>query len=78
MFETSLMWLEILSSGLGSIWCGMMWFCRYFDDLGYLLMIIVLAFISYFKLKKAQHWSPTKLSIWFDCLFDLKYSRKVT
>ena len=26
---------DILSSGLGSIWYGMMWFCRYLDDFGY-------------------------------------------
>ena len=29
MFETS------LSGGLGLIWYGMMWFCRYFDKFGY-------------------------------------------
>ena len=26
---------DILSSGLGSIWYGMMWFCRYLDGFGY-------------------------------------------
>ena len=41
MFETSLMWLEIyIIKWFGSIWYGMMWFCRYLGDLGYSLTII--------------------------------------
>ena len=59
--------VEILSSSLGSIWYGMMWFCRYLGDLGYSITIRMLGFISYFKLRKARHSSPTKLPIWFDC-----------
>ena len=31
---------DILSSALGSIWYGMMWFCRYLDDFGYSITII--------------------------------------
>ena len=31
---------NILSSALGSIWYGMVWFCRYLDDFGYLITII--------------------------------------
>ena len=31
---------DILSSGFGWNWYGMMWFCRYMDDFGYSIMII--------------------------------------
>ena len=31
---------DILSSAFGSIWYGMMWFCRYLDDFGYSITII--------------------------------------
>ena len=31
---------DILSSGLGSIWYGMMWLCRHLDDLGYSYLIL--------------------------------------
>ena len=34
---------DILSSGLGSIWYDMMWFCRYLNDFGYSITIMALA-----------------------------------
>ena len=68
---------DILSSGLGSIWYGMTWFCRYLEGFGYSVTIIGPA---YHILNCDRHaiGPPTKLPIWFDCLFGLTYSRKVT
>ena len=40
MFETSLMWSEIYYKWFGSIWYGIMWFCRYMGDMWYSLTII--------------------------------------
>ena len=69
---------DILSSGLGSIWYGMMWFCRYLDDFGYSITNIAFGLHILFQNEEGTTLAPTKLPIWFDCLFDLKYSRKVT
>ena len=51
------MWLElgaILSSGLGSIWYGLMWFCRYLDDFGYSITIIAFGIHTLFSTE--QTW----------------------
>ena len=40
--------IHVLSSGLGSIGYGMMWFCRYLGDFGYSITIIALGLLTLF------------------------------
>ena len=65
MFETSLKWLEngdIFSSGLGLIWYGMMWYCRYLDDLGYSLTIEAFCFHILFETEEGTILVPNLAS----------------
>ena len=40
---------NILSSGLVSIWYGMMWFCGYLNAFGYSIMIIEFGLLTLFS-----------------------------
>ena len=39
---------DILSSALGSIWYGMIWFCRYLGAFGYSITIIEFGLLTLF------------------------------